>query len=410
MCPFECDLCIFRKLQGRSPEAGNPMDNLLLGTIRRMNLDAFWCTATATVQGNKDKLDLGIRLSGLVGLEGPYIHEGPFPDYDHCGYEAAVQILLYSKRKGRTTKSHLQFDTIRKVRTGYSNQVRASPQMNRSVLSLGDQKGNYQRLTLDPCASMWFSRFMKGCKNRMGQKWRPNKGMSVELLVLVLAEAENRIEGAASVREAHRWVVFHTYAVVYYVISLRGSEGLLLDLEGLHRHWSESEDRHVIIALQGQVKGETGDRDHLLPCVGKTASGIDVRKSLKRLMGLKSRMGFVDGPAISDSQGQAHSTRDMSDSLFEILDELYDSHRHLFPEDISTKDMLRERYQAFRTFRRTSDTRATEMGVSKADIDMVNRWESAERAKGKRQNMPMRMHYTQVELILQPFLRYTGQM
>jgi hypothetical protein len=30
MCPFECDLCIFRKLQGRSPEAGNPMDNLLL--------------------------------------------------------------------------------------------------------------------------------------------------------------------------------------------------------------------------------------------------------------------------------------------------------------------------------------------------------------------------------------------
>jgi hypothetical protein len=121
-------------------------------------------------------------------------------------------------------------------------------------------------------------------------------------------------------------------------------------------------------------------------------------------------MGFVDGPAISDFQGQVYSTRDMSDSLFEILEELYDSHRHLFPEDISTKDMLRERYQAFRTFRRTSDTRATEMGVSKADIDMVNRWESAERAKGKRQNMPMRMHYTQVELIVKPFLRYTGQM
>ena len=410
MVPFECDLCIFRKLHGRSPESKDSMDNLLLGTIRRMNLDAFWSSATATVDGNKDKLDLGLRLSGLVGLKGPYIHEGPLPDYDHCGYEVAAQILLYSKRKGRTNKGHLQFDTIRKVRTGYSNQMRASPQMNSSTLSLGDQKGNYQRLSLDPCASLWFSRFMKGCKHRMGQEWKPNKGMSVELLLLVLSEAGRRVEGAASVREVHRWAVFHTYSVVCYVISLRGSEGLLLDLEGLHRHWSNSEERHLIIALQGQVKGETGDRDHLLPCVSKTASGIDVRESLERLMSLKSRKGFVDGPAISDLQGQVYSTRDMSDSLFEILEDLFDSHRHLFPVDILSKDMIKDRYQAFRTYRRTSDTRATEMGVSKTDIDMVNRWESAERAKGKRQNMPMRMHYTQVELIVKPFLRYTGQM
>jgi hypothetical protein len=244
----------------------------------------------------------------------------------------------------------------------------------------------------------------------MGQNWKPNKGMSIELLLLVLEEADRRVEGAASVREVHRWSAFQTYSVVCYVISLRGSEGLLLDLEGLHRHWSDSEGGHVTIALQGQVKGETGDRDHLLPCVAKTASGIDVKGSLERLMALKARRGFVDGPAISDLQGQVYSTRDMSDSLFEILDDLFDSHRHLFPVDILSKEMMKERYQAFRTFRRTSDTRATEMGVSKADIDMVNRWESAERAKGKRQNMPMRMHYTQVELIVKPFLRYTGKM
>jgi hypothetical protein len=410
MVPFECDLCIFRKLQARSPDSESAVDDLLLGTIRRMNLDAFWSTATATVQGNKDKLELGIHLSALVGLKGPYIHEGPLPDYDHCGYEVAAQILLYSKREGRTTKSHLQFDTIRKVRTGYSNQVRASPQMNRTTLSLGDQKGNYQRFTVDPCASLWFAKFIKGCKNRMGQAWRPNKGMSIELLLLVLEEAERRIEGAASVREVNRWTVFHTYSVVCYVVSLRGSEGLLLDLEGLHRHWSDSEERHVVITLQGQVKGETGDGDHLLPCVVKTASGIDVRRSLERLMVMKSKKGLVDGPAISDLEGRVYCTRDMSDSLLEILEDLFDTHRHLFPIDITSKEFLRERYQAFRTFRRTSDTRATEMGVSKADIDMVNRWESAERAKGKRQNMPMRMHYTQVELIVKPFLRYTGQM
>jgi hypothetical protein len=52
LVPFECDLCIFHKLQGESPKEGNPIDGLLLGCIRRINLDAFWSSLTATVNGN----------------------------------------------------------------------------------------------------------------------------------------------------------------------------------------------------------------------------------------------------------------------------------------------------------------------------------------------------------------------
>jgi hypothetical protein len=382
----------------------------LAATVRRMNLDAFWCTATATVYGNKDKLDLALSLSELVGLDGPCIHIGPLPSHDHCGYEVAAQMLLYSKRKGRNSKTHCQFDTIRKVRTCHANQVRASPQMNRVTLSMGDQKGNYQRLTTDPCASMWFTRFVKGCKNRMGHDWKPNKAMPTELILLVLEEANQRIDGAGSQREVHRWASFHAYAVISYVVSLRGKEGLMLDLEGLHRHWSDIADRHLVITIQGQVKGETGDRDHLLPSVPVTSSGIDIRSSLKRLMDLKAQKGFVDGPAISDIHGDVFTTRDMSESLVEILEDLFDTHRELFPLDITSRESLKDRYQAFRTFRRSSDTRATEEGVAQADIDLVNRWETVERAKGKRQNMPMRLHYAQVELILKPFLRYTWAM
>jgi hypothetical protein len=130
LVPFQCDLCLFRKLRKRSPDPSNSEDALLAATVRRMNLDAFWCTATATVYGNKDKLDLALSLSELVGLDGPCIHIGPLPSHDHCGYEVAAQMLLYSKRKGRNSKTHCQFDTIRKVRTCHANQVRASPQMN----------------------------------------------------------------------------------------------------------------------------------------------------------------------------------------------------------------------------------------------------------------------------------------
>jgi hypothetical protein len=353
---------------------------------------------------------MSLRMSKLVGLEGPYNHEGPLPGFDHCGYEVAIEILLYSRRQGKHSRTNLQFDTIRKLRSAYSNHVRASPQSNREAIALGDSKGNYQRFSKDPCGSFWFYRFMKGMKSRMGQDWRPNKGMTTGLLLRVLEEANLRIDGSVSPRELNRWIVFHTYAVISYVLSLRGREGLLLDLEGLHRFWNSGDGSYLVVTLQGTVKGESNDRDHLLPCVKMTNSGIDVHASLSRLMTHKTSMDVIDGPAISDEKGRSYSTKDMTGSLLEILEDLFDSDRHLFPPDITSKEILRERYQAFRTFRKTSDTRAAEMEVSSSDVDIVNRWESVEKAQGRRAAMPMRLHYLQFDLCLKPFLRYTGSM
>jgi hypothetical protein len=127
-------------------------------------------------------------------------------------------------------------------------------------------------------------------------------------------------------------------------------------------------------------------------------------------MDLKSAKGFVDGPAISDIRGRAYSTREMSEALVEVLEDLFDTDRALFPADITAKEILRNRYQAFRTFRKTSDTRGAESDVSSSDVDIVNRWESVEKAQGRRAAMPMRLHYTQIDVILKPFLRYTWAM
>jgi hypothetical protein len=55
-----------------------------------MNLDAFWSRSTATVNGQKDKLKQGLVLSMLVGLDGPYSNDGPYPSYHHMGYEVAI--------------------------------------------------------------------------------------------------------------------------------------------------------------------------------------------------------------------------------------------------------------------------------------------------------------------------------
>jgi hypothetical protein len=407
MVPFECDLCVFRKLRRRSPDITDAGDSLLLACIRRINLDAFWSRSKYTVQGNKEKIATSLEMSKLVRLEGPYLVDGSLPDFDHCGYEVAIDTILYSRRPGRHSNEYTQFDTVRKLRTAYSNHCRSTAQANRSSWAIGDTKGKYQRLGTDPCGSFWFYRFMEGLKRRMGQDWRPNKAISKALMLRVLIEADNRVEAAASPAEQNRWVVFYTYSMICYVVSLRGSEGLLIDLSGLNRKWDAGQNEYVVIALLGKIKGESGDRAHLLPSVPRTSSGIKVREKIKRLLDFKRSIGQVTGPAISDLKGKIFSSRSLNDAFLEILEDLFDTHRELFPASVEDKETLRKRIQAYRTFRRTSDSVAIEMGVSQVDIDVVNRWQTLEKAKGSRPSRPMRQHYAELELLLRPFLRYT---
>jgi hypothetical protein len=98
----------------------------------------------------------------------------------------------------------------------------------------------------------------------------------------------------------------------------------------------------VVVTLQGIIKGETNDHDHLLPCVPVTSSGVDVKASLERLMALKATKRFPDGPALSDVEGRAYSTKDISDSLVEVLEDLFDIDRGLFPADVISKEFIRD--------------------------------------------------------------------
>jgi hypothetical protein len=200
----------------------------------------------------------------------------------------------------------------------------------------------------------------------------------------------------------------------FFVISLRGTEGLLLDLETLHRFGGTGKEKttpYLIIPLKGKPKGESNHFCHLIPCVLSTSSGIDVEGSLQRLRAKKQAMGFVeDGPAISNIRGQVLTTRLLDDTFCEILEELFDTSREMFPPNIKTLEDLRTKYQGFRSFRRTSDTRATEKKVHQTDIDVVNHWKTVEKANGKRPSRPMRQHYAELSLLLKPFLRYTWEM
>jgi hypothetical protein len=407
LVPFECDLCIFRKLRDCNPDQECLQDTLLAACIRRANLDTFWSRARGTASSNRDKVAFALKLSKAVGLKGPYEADAPLPEYDHhCGYEVAIEILLHSRRPGSYSNAYTQFDTIQKLRTAFSNHCQASPKANRTTMSLGDQKGKYTRFSTDTCSLFWFYRFVEGARIRMGQDWRPNKALSIELLLLLLESTELKIQESVSLNDKSRGIVFHTYVVVCYTCSLRGCEGFLLDLDGLNRKFAAGGDKYVVIALLGKIKGETTDRDRLLPCVPATSSGIEVKASVRRLMEFKRSRGLLDGPAISDLSGHVLSHRALNDLLLVVLEELFDSHRELFPPSITDRETrLRQRVQVYHTLRRTSDTRALNQKVSTTDIDVVNRWKAVERADGNIPHCPMRQHYAELELLIGPFLR-----
>ena len=153
------------------------------------------------------------------------------------------------------------------------------------------------------------------------------------------------------------------------------------------------------------------DKEHNIPCVNVTILGLNVKRIVFRLIEEKEKLRFLEGPAISDSKGELLSSDDIDQKLQEILEELYEEDSSLFPPDIRSSGDIMESYHCFCSLRRASDTWALEMKVSQSDIDCVNRWGQDQRnTHALNLKLPMRQHYAQPELLVRPFLRYTGAM
>ena len=134
--------------------------------------------------------------------------------------------------------------------------------------------------------------------------------------------------------DEHFLTVFSCYICVTYVISLRGSEGLLLDLDDMNRNLVEPSKGHFIIALLGEMKGEHHEHAHLIPSIDKISSGIPVREFVFRLPKMKKKAGWVDGPEIINSKGVLYSLKNLDDKLLDMLCRIYTAEQDLFPIEI----------------------------------------------------------------------------
>jgi hypothetical protein len=96
LLPFQCDLCSFRNLCKRNPDASQSHDQFLLCCIRRANLDALWERESLTVSGTlrgSQQLVARWRLAHIP-IELP--SRGPFPVSDLFGMRVAIGMLIKS--------------------------------------------------------------------------------------------------------------------------------------------------------------------------------------------------------------------------------------------------------------------------------------------------------------------------
>lgn len=383
-----------------------------MACIRRVNLDAFWSRARSTVVNHARSVRRTITGVQRLGLPDPCFAEpGPLPPHDHCGFLVAILTVYDSLQPGLYSDTHKQWDTVRKIRTSFSNQWRSAASANSFHLALTDDSGKERkRLDDDPCSSLWFSRWAIGCKRRMGQDWRPDQAVSAHLMLALTRWIERKIVSLTVPSEIIQWTLAGAYFVLCYVLSLRGSEGLLLDVQGLLDH-KDPHPTHVIFPLLGKVKGEQHSRQHLLASAHRTKSGIQVASWHSRLVDIVTSMSRTSGPVFVDESGHSQSTtRSMNAKFHEALLGLFAEDPSLFPPNMQSEEAILEGYDVFRSFRRGSSSRAIDQNISEADRYLVNRWKKFEASQGRRPNLPMDQHYAALAHCLTSFLRYTKAM
>ena len=105
-----------------------------------------------------------LKFSKNVGLDGPFWSNSPYPRHDHCGYELEIATLQYSRKAGKQTDTHTQFDTVRKLRSAYRNWARTTPESSSGSWVVNKIDGRASRLSKDLSVSLWYYRFSLGLR------------------------------------------------------------------------------------------------------------------------------------------------------------------------------------------------------------------------------------------------------
>lgn len=406
MCPFQCDECHFLNLMARKPIEGKAEDIRLLGAIRRANLDALWSREPLTVSKNLQEARRAIRIRESLGLPNskPFGPMGPFPLDDTFGMAEAVILLERSTDKGKNAGT-IQFQTMRKMRSMFNNIWHASAR-GQSPMVMAKEKN---KLTVMESRTHceFFERFIRGSHKRMGDIVKPDMALSLPILHEIIRMIEADWSECMEDREREPLALEASFYLIAFCAGLRGEEVPLCDITGMRKWWKDGDIRgvtpHATVALLGRIKGETGEKYHLMPLAAETRSGLQPRLWIGRALGLLEKRGIMRGPLFQTASGDPIRFGVMEPKFIDRLEAVQISR----PDLLSDQVEVAEAYGVRRSFRRGSTTEAGNRGVPSDVVDANNRWRKVENAGTRQASMNMQEHYTDVRLSLDKLLVYS---
>lgn len=407
---FQCDRCWFVNLNKREPRAGSLVDALLMPYIRRVNLDILWSRETSTVYNNYLVSVKKKNVSLDLGLPVQFEPRGPWPVDDEQGFQTAVEMVRQSRLAGKNDKAYQQFDSIRKFRSANTNEFASGVAAASELMLVGDG-GRVFRLTSLPTQSRLFAKFMRGCEKRMGRLVKQNKALDVRILHKMLHFYELELLSEKTSVARKRFVkMAMAYFVISFVGALRGGEGLMLEATSLATYIDEgklNKTPYVIAPLLGRFKGETGERNVLLPFAAVTKSGIQVRVIIDRLVALLAQEGRLTGalsPALCHKGGKSISRTEFNNEFVAALERIQEDHHYLIAKNIDVVGS----YNIYRSLRRGATSRATVVGLGTTEIEKNNRWRKFQNRSGTMPRLRMHDLYTDIKLALNSYLLFSS--
>lgn len=395
MCPFQCDACHFYNIQKRVPGA-RPQDAVLLMCIRRANLDAFWSRETATVLANQREGAKVRSLSARLGVDDPYPDRAPFAVEDSFGMLIACQSLLRSKDPGRNTDT-IQFETMRKLRSHYSNFFHTLPG-GTGWTTIADGRGT-STFTGSVTYSFWFRRFMTGCHRRMGDTWMPDKVVTLEEVLhcfIVLAEEWDRYDGDSGKRL--ETALTAVIIIAGFFGALRGEEMPRIELGAIRKHWDEAAHHprtpHVPLVLAGRFKMTQGERLFFLPLACKSSSGVDIQLWVSRLLQAYQTLGVTSGPVFRVAKQGNKVKRSAMGDLDILFHGVLAKVQERWPRVLPPTTKIQDEISVRRSLRRGSTTEASNRKIPREVVEANQRWGKHQRSRGILPSMSMMERYT----------------
>jgi len=138
--------------------------------------------------------------------------------------------------------------------------------------------------------------------------------------------------------------------------------------------------------------------------VSQTQSGFEVRKWVDRLVAMIVLESRTSGPAFCSSSGNVIRSQDMENGFHSQLELVQEQRPDLINQNLD----VRENYSSiFRSLRRGSTSRTSELAVPDNVVNLHNRWRKVEAGYGVRSFSNMRAYYTEMRLTRGIRLEYT---